>query len=73
MLSDPEIAENSRLLATELPEPEASLDDAARIAQAIAERMSLEWRNCVDQEQRDRRIATSFGDFTPLPTGTDGP
>ena len=71
MLSDPVIAENSRLLGTELLEPEAGSDEAARIAQAIAERMSSEWRNCVDQEQRERRLAASGGD-SPLPSGTDG-
>jgi hypothetical protein len=72
MLSDPVTAEHPRLLDTELLEPEASIDDAARIAQAIAERMSSEWRKCVDQEQRQRRLAASCGDFTLLPSGTDG-
>jgi len=58
MSSDSVIAENSRLLDTELLEPEARIDDAACIAQAIAERMSPEWRKCVDQEQRKRRLAS---------------
>ena len=62
MLSDTVIAENSRLLDTELLEPEARIDDAACIAQAIAERMSPEWRKCVDQEQRKRRLALSLSE-----------
>lgn len=60
MLSDT-VAENSRLLGTELLEPEACIDDAACIAQAIAERMSPEWRKCVDQE-RKRRLALSLSE-----------
>lgn len=58
MLSDTVMAKNSRLLDTELLEPEARIDDAACIAQAIAARMSPEWRKCVDQEQRKRRFAS---------------
>lgn len=74
MLSDT-VAENSRLLGTELLEPEACIDDAACIAQAIAERMSPEWRKCVDQEQRKRktRVVEAFEDLTRLPGVTDRP
>ncbi len=62
MLSDTVIAENSRLVETEPFEPEGRIDDAACIAQAIAERMSPEWRKCVDQEQRKRRLALSLSE-----------
>src|SRR5271166_4875045 len=56
--ADTVIDENSRLLDTELPESEAGIDDVACIAQAIAERMSPEWRKCVDQEQGKRTPAS---------------
>jgi len=49
---------SSRFLSRELLEPEARLDDAACIAQAIAELTDPEWREFVDQEQRERRIAS---------------
>ena len=51
--------ENSpRSLSTEPLEPEVSLDvaDAACIARAIAQRMDLEWREFVAQEQFERMI-----------------
>jgi hypothetical protein len=48
-------AENSRALRTKPIEPDAGLEDAARIAQAIAQRMDPEWREFVDQEQRKRK------------------
>jgi hypothetical protein len=49
------VAENSRGLRTKPIEPDAGLEDAARIAQAIAQRMDPEWREFVDQEQRKRK------------------
>jgi len=53
MLTITEAAESSsRLLSIELLETAARLDDAACIAQAIAQRMDPEWREFVDQEQR---------------------
>jgi hypothetical protein len=59
MLTIAEAAENSsRLLRIELLETAARLDDAACIAQAIAQRMNPEWREFVDQEQRKRRNAS---------------
>jgi hypothetical protein len=59
MLTITEAAENSsRLLSRELLETAARLDDAACIAQAIAQRMDPEWREFVDQEQRNRRNAS---------------
>ena len=48
-------AENSRGLHTKPIEPDAGPEDAARIAQAIAQRMDPEWREFVDQEQRKRK------------------
>ena len=46
-------AENpSRLLSTELLEPTTRREDAACVAQAIAQLMDPEWREFVDQEQR---------------------
>jgi hypothetical protein len=68
MLTITEAAENaSRLLSIEPLEPKARIariDDAAciaqatRIAQAIAQQMDPEWREFVDQEQRNRSIAS---------------
>ncbi len=49
------VAENSRGLRTKPIEPDAGLEDAARIAQAIAQRMDPEWREFLDQEQRKRK------------------
>jgi hypothetical protein len=49
------VAESSRALRTKQIEPDAGLEDAARIAQAIAQRMDPEWREFVDQEQRERK------------------
>jgi hypothetical protein len=50
------VAENSsRLLSRNLPE--ARLDDAVCIAQAIAQLMDPEWRELVDQEQHKRKAA----------------
>jgi hypothetical protein len=49
------VAENSRGLRTKPIELDAGLEDAARIAQAIAQRMDPEWREFVDQEQRKRK------------------
>ena len=49
------VAENSRGLRTKPIEADADLEDAARIAQAIAQRMDPEWREFVDQEQRKRK------------------
>jgi hypothetical protein len=48
-------AENSRGLRTKQIEPDAGLEDAARIAQAIAQRMDPEWREFIDHEQRERK------------------
>ncbi len=45
---------SSRPWSVELVEPETSLEDAACIAQAIADRMDPEWREFVDYEQRQR-------------------
>jgi len=54
-------AENSSWLLTgQLFEPEAYLVDAARIAQAIAQRMDPEWREFVDGEQREKRRIASL-------------
>jgi hypothetical protein len=48
----------SSLLSTELLKPEARLDDATRVARAIAKLMDPEWREFVEQEQEERRIAS---------------
>ena len=49
----------SWLTREELFEPTERLDDAVRIAQAIAQLMDPEWRELVDEEQREnRRIAS---------------
>ena len=59
MLTITVAAENSsRLLSTELLEPKTRREDAACVAQAIAQLMDPEWREFVDQEQRKRRIAS---------------
>jgi len=49
------VAESSRGLRTKPIEPDADLEDAARIAEAIAQRMDPEWREFVAQEQRKRK------------------
>lgn len=43
---------SSRLLSRELLKPETRREDAACVAQAIAQLMDPEWREVVDQEQR---------------------
>jgi hypothetical protein len=54
-------AENSSWLLTgQRFEPEAYLVDAARIAQAIAQLMDPEWREVVDEEQREKRRIASL-------------
>jgi hypothetical protein len=63
-------AENSsRFLSRELLEREARLEDYARIARAIAQRMDPEWREFVEQEQQlEREIAwLSPSEAQPLP------
>jgi len=50
---------SSRLLTRELVEPAERLDDALRIAQAIAQLMDPEWRELVDEEQREKRRIAS--------------
>jgi hypothetical protein len=57
------------LTREELYEPEERLDDAVRIAQAIAQLMDPEWRELVDQEQREKRGIASLGlsNTQPLP------
>jgi len=55
MTSVTAVDENSRGLRTQPIEADADLEDAARIAQAIAQRMDPEWREFVDQEQRKRK------------------
>lgn len=57
-MSSGTVVENSRLLDKELLELEAA-NDAACVAQAIMERMSPEWRECVDQERRKHKLASS--------------
>jgi hypothetical protein len=58
MLTITVAAENStRLLSTDLLEPKTRREDAACVAQAIAQLMDPEWREVVDQERRKRRIA----------------
>jgi hypothetical protein len=47
-------------LTKELSAPEESLDDAARIASAIAQLMDPEWREFVDEEQRKKRRIASW-------------
>lgn len=42
----------SQLLSRELLKPKARREDAACVAQAIAQLMDPEWREFVDQEQR---------------------
>jgi hypothetical protein len=44
----------------ELFEPTERLDDAVRIAQAIWELMDPEWREPVDEEQREKRKVASL-------------
>ena len=56
------------LSSTKLLKPEARLDDATRIAQAIAKLMDPEWREFVEQEQQERRTASlSPSEARPLP------
>jgi len=50
----------SWLLTREQTEPEVRLDDAARIARAIAQLMDPEWREFVDEEQREKRRIASL-------------
>jgi hypothetical protein len=53
MLTITVAAENSsQLLSRELLEPKTRREDAACVAQAIAQLMDPEWREFVDQEQR---------------------
>lgn len=56
-------AETTSWLLTreELFKPEERLDDAVRIAQAIGRLMDPEWREIVDQEQREKRRIASLG------------
>jgi hypothetical protein len=49
---------SSRLLGTEVLAPKTRREDAACVARAIAQLMDHEWREFVDQEQRERRIAS---------------
>jgi hypothetical protein len=49
------------LTREELFEPEERLGDAVRIAQAIGQLMDPEWRELVDQEQREKRRIASLG------------
>lgn len=51
----------SWLLTKDLFEPEESLDDAARIASAIAQLMDPEWREFVNEEQRTKHRTVSSG------------
>jgi hypothetical protein len=71
MFTITEAAENpSRLLGTELFKPAERLDDAVRVARAIAELMDPEWREFVEQEQREHRVrVSSLGPSAP----TGGP
>jgi hypothetical protein len=50
----------SWLTREELLEPTERLDDALRIAQAIAQLMDPEWRELVDEEQREKRRIASL-------------
>ena len=50
----------SWLTREELLEPTERLDDAVRIAQAIAQLMDPEWRELVDEEQREKRRIASL-------------
>jgi hypothetical protein len=53
MLTITAAAENSsQLLSGELLKPKTRHEDAACVAQAIAQLMDPEWREAVDQEQR---------------------
>jgi hypothetical protein len=56
-------AESTSWLLTreELFEPEERFDDAIRVAQAIGQLMDPEWRELVDQEQREKRRIDSLG------------
>ena len=45
---------SSRLISIELLETKTRREDAACIARAIAQLMDHEWREFVDQEQRER-------------------
>jgi hypothetical protein len=46
----------SWLSSAKLLKPEARLNDATRIARAIAQLMDPEWREFVEREQQERRI-----------------
>ena len=48
------------LTREELFEPTERLDDAVRIAHAIAQLMDPEWRELVDEEQREKRRIASL-------------
>ena len=50
----------SWLTREELFEPTERLDDAVRIAKAIAQLMDPEWRELVDEEQREKRRIASL-------------
>jgi hypothetical protein len=50
----------SWLTREELFEPTERLNDAVHIAQAIWELMDPEWREIVDEEQRERRRTASL-------------
>ena len=50
----------SWLTREELFEPTERLDDAVRIAKAIWELMDPEWRELVDEEQREKRRIASL-------------
>jgi hypothetical protein len=49
------------LTREEVFEPQERLDDAVRIAQAIGQLVDSEWRELVDQEQREKRRIASLG------------
>jgi hypothetical protein len=50
----------SWLTREELFEPTECLDDSVRIAQAIWKLMDPEWRELVDEEQREKRRVASL-------------
>lgn len=56
MLTIGAAAENSsRFFSTEMLERETRRDEAACVAQAIAQLMDPEWREFVDQEHQEQR------------------
>jgi hypothetical protein len=60
--------DSSWLSSTKLHKPEGRLEDAARIARAIANLMDPEWREFVEREQQERRTASlSPSEARPLP------